>query len=290
MSLALNILEELRRNPGSTAEEVADAVKDTAVRVRQNLSVMGSPTGGKLVSKELDEVTRKPGYKITASGIAKLQLSSSGATPKTQPEVVKNTGSKDSVCHSEGQAVANKTPEPDAGTPPSKAEGAGGDDSNEKVLLSILYDIRQAIGDKDGKLMLGDLAGQIKGICEIGEAHRRDCDLWEKSMKSAIGEDYVIGVGIAIEKLKSELATERQAREALQEQINAYDELNHGHHYYFVIAPKRPIKMFKKLKNAREASKTAIRAGAAFAEVVPGLKAIGRAMRGAEWRGHDGVQ
>lgn len=208
-----------------------------------------------------------------------------GATPKTQPEVVKNTGSKDSVCHSEGQAVANKTPGPDAGTPPSKAEGAGGDDSNKQELLSILYDIRQAIGDKDGKLMLGDLAGQIKGICEIGEAHRRDCDLWEKSMKSAIGEDYVIGVGIAIEKLKSELATERQAREALQEQINAYDELNHGHHYYFVIAPKRPIKMFKKLKNAREASKTAIRAGAAFAEVVPGLKAIGRAMRGAEWRG-----
>lgn len=79
------------------------------------------------------------------------------------------------------------------------------------ALLNIIADIRAAIGDKTGKIMLGDLAEHIRAIYDLGEAHKRACIQWETMMMAAIGEDGVGSVAEAIEKLKSELAASRQA-------------------------------------------------------------------------------
>lgn len=76
-------------------------------------------------------------------------------------------------------------------------------------LLAVIADIHAAVRDSDGRIMLSDLAEHIRAIYELGEAHRRACMEWERSMMAAIGEDGVGSVVEAIGKLRAELSTLR---------------------------------------------------------------------------------
>lgn len=119
-----------------------------------------------------------------------------------QPAVAKNTGSSalDPLSPSEGAAVQPK-PAPVAVASTSTAPAAADDTFS---LLGVLADIRAAIGDS-GQIMLGGLAEHIRAIHDLGEAHRRACILWERSMMDAVGEDGVGDVVTAIGKLKDDL-------------------------------------------------------------------------------------
>ena len=84
------------------------------------------------------------------------------------------------------------------------------------------------------------------------------------------------------DRLRAELAIERQARKALQEQGNATDVTAAavGH---LVRVTKRPPMIRRKLEAARLAALGAVRAGAARADVLA-VVSVGVARRGAEWR------
>ena len=87
------------------------------------------------------------------------------------------------------------------------------------------------------------------------------------------------------DRLRAELATERQACEALQEQ--AGDEavdVKDAAVGYLVRVPKRAPLLRRKPESARAAALSAVRAGAAHAEVLA-VVPVGTARRGAEWRG-----
>jgi len=90
----------------------------------------------------------------------------------------------------------------------------------------------------------------------------------------------------AINRLSADLATERQAREALQERADVVDvefvapRLNAKG--YALKVPKRPLRSFGKEKTAKSAAMAAARAsgrGEVFA-LIP----VGVARKGAEWR------
>ena len=82
-------------------------------------------------------------------------------------------------------------------------------------------------------------------------------------------------------RLRAELAIERQARKALQEQGNATD-VTAAAVGYLVRVPKRPPMIRRKPEAARLAALSAVRAGAARAEVLA-VVPVGAARRGAEW-------
>lgn len=181
--------------------------------------------------------------------------------------------------------------------------------------LQVIYDIRKAIGDPTGKIMLCDLAEHIREIYKLGEAHKLACMSWETSMMQAVGEDGVSSVVAAIERLKSErdhaleedlwirahiaanpkestfdevvriIATERQARQALQEQFDNDPgvDVKDAASGYVVLASKRKPRRITRPESARDAAISAIRAGAQRAEVFA-LVPIGRALRGAVWK------
>lgn len=86
-----------------------------------------------------------------------------------------------------------------------------------------------------------------------------------------------------IEHLRSELATERQAHEALQEQSDAVD-VKDAAVGYLVRVTKRKPRYVTKPERARDAALAAVRAGAGRAEVLA-VVPVGVARRGAEWRG-----
>ena len=85
-------------------------------------------------------------------------------------------------------------------------------------------------------------------------------------------------------RLRAELATERQAREALQEQGDDAVDVKDAAVGYLVRVPKRRPMMRTKPESARAAALSAVRSGAAHAEVLA-VVPVGTARRGAEWRG-----
>jgi len=214
-------------------------------------------------------------------------------------------------------------------------------DINQEVssLLGIIADIRAAIGDPEGKIMMGELARHIKG----DYAFSASCDAEHYSLRmdvAAVSEklfehygpcklsfalrtmDMLIeaqhayisvqdrriaslsaiansadnrinslvndvtstrrSLGDALneaDRLRAELATERQAREALQEQAGTVEAVG-----YFVTSASHGPRYFSKRENAiRDAMKNA-RLGWCT-RVIPAGKPIGTARRGAEWRG-----
>lgn len=86
------------------------------------------------------------------------------------------------------------------------------------------------------------------------------------------------------DRLRAELATERQAREALQEQGDDAVDVKDAAVGYLVRVPKRRPMMRTKPESARAAALSAVRSGAAHAEVLA-VVPVGTARRGAEWRG-----
>lgn len=84
----------------------------------------------------------------------------------------------------------------------------------------------------------------------------------------------------------AELAYERSARVALQEQIEStvaptLESIDPAG--YLVRAPKRPLRTFSKAEAAQAAAMAAARNGSGRGEVFA-LVPVGKAVRGAEWR------
>ena len=94
-----------------------------------------------------------------------------------------------------------------------------------------------------------------------------------KSRSQAINES---------DRLRAELAAERQAREALQEQDGV--DVKDAAVGYLVRVTKRKPRYVTKPERARDAALAAVRAGAGRAEVLA-VVPVGVARRGAEWRG-----
>ena len=110
---------------------------------------------------------------------------------------------------------------------------------------------------------------------------------WEQKMEAAIGHDNVDNVVELIAKLKAELATERQAREALQEQLDSAQadpgvDVKDAAKGYLVRAPKRKLRVCNRGELAVQAAKAAAKNGSGYADVYA-LVQMGRAVRGAEW-------
>lgn len=229
MSATTAILEAIAASPGATSEEIAEATGIEHEKVRISLSAMGRGSFVPRVYCALDDVTNKPGYTLTKDGQRLLAKSTSGATP----------------------AVATHTADG------SQVEAV----ANEQALLAIIYDIRCAIGDKTGKLMLTELAQHIR--------------------------DTIDGKSAELDETRSALAIERNARQALQEQINADPavDVHTAARGYAVYSAKlkRPIRR-DTAEGAKDAALSHARSRSATAHVYA-LVPIGTAKAGAEWRG-----
>ncbi len=185
-------------------------------------------------------------------------------------------------------------------------------------LLNVIADIRAAIGDPEGKIMLGDLAAHIQRdigeLIESLEVEKRvsgsaisavahicehlgcddhnghvpvlraidalraqitslttDVTNTRRALSDALNE---------ADRMRSELAIERQARQALQEKVNAAPVP--AHKGYVLKTPKRAMRRFGEEAAAQSAAMAVARAGRT-GEVFA-LVPVGRAVRGAEWR------
>lgn len=170
---------------------------------------------------------------------------------------------------------------------PLLADASGAEDLQPKVAaLSGAYQMALAdlqartdslssacsvLGNASARLGLDEYAlpGQL---LDAIDTLRADLRAAMESRSQAINE---------ADRLRAELATERQARKALQEQGNATD-VTAAAVGYLVRVPKRPPMIRRKPEAARLAALGAVRAGASRAEVLA-VVPVGAARRGAEW-------
>lgn len=82
MSLIHDLLTSISKNPGITAQELAEELKQDLNRVRNNLYVNKN-----LVITKRDDVTRRPGYHLTAEGKAKVKAGASDQDDAPDPTV-----------------------------------------------------------------------------------------------------------------------------------------------------------------------------------------------------------
>ena len=128
------------------------------------------------------------------------------------------------------------------------------------------------LGNASARLGLDEYAlpGQL---LDAIDTLRADLQAAMKSRSQAINES---------DRLRAELATERQAREALQEQDGV--DVKDAAVGYLVRVTKRKPRYVTQPERARDAALAAVRAGAGRAEVLA-VVPVGVARRGAEWRG-----
>ncbi|MDI3489606.1 MAG: hypothetical protein PWP11_883 [Thauera sp.] len=151
MNLRFEILKAVAANPGAPINEIADAISYD--RQKTAWSVRDCAQDG-LLAKRLDDVTRQPGYTLTdagkkrlAEGPAKLQGGNLKKGAKTKTSF--NAGPRD---RAEANAKVEAVSEPAAAIPAPE----------NYSLLGVLADIREAVGDPTGKLMLSELAEHIR--------------------------------------------------------------------------------------------------------------------------------
>ncbi len=323
MSLMTDILGAVSRNPGGTVSELADTLETAEKRVRDNLI---HARNRELVTMRKDDVTSLPGYTLTTAGkefLAKSTTEAETPEPEYDPDSVSFDAKK--------RADANQR----------RAEDA---EKDAMTLMGIIADIRKAIGDPTGKIMLGDLAkaveertasavspaqfngfapnklppiliscvaklwpgsegmfwesflekmpariDEIKEALSAEESLRRQIDAVAAALP---GTDYMDppdggspSLAEQVARMRADLATERQARMALQEQMNADPgvDVKDAAVGYLVKAPKRKPRLLTKPESAVSAAMAAARNGSGRGEVFA-LVPVGRAVRGAEWK------
>ena len=137
--------------------------------------------------------------------------------------------------------------------------------------MEAVKEFKKVVAERD------DLRDRLDALTQQLEADtgRITADLQAalKSRSQAINES---------DRLRAELAAERQAREALQEQDGV--DVKDAAVGYLIRVTKRKPRYVTKPERARDAALAAVRAGAGRAEVLA-VVPVGVARRGAEWRG-----
>ncbi len=161
---------------------------------------------------------------------------------------------------------------------------------NDFSLLGVIADIRAAIGDKEGRIMLGDLAASVGEIAEERSRLRAE-NVALKTLNEAMP-----GFGAEHQEQRIDSLTKDviNTRAALTKAINEADRLRReltgaadvadAAVGYLVRAPKRKPRHITKQENAQAAALAAVRGGASRADVLA-LVPVGVARRGAEWQG-----
>lgn len=270
MSQIVAVLRAIADNPGGTIEELADSMRTHPSKVRNHVH-QAKHQGW--ASMRMDDVTHKPGYVLTDTGKAKLANAAAKPAKAAKAEAAAPAAAK--------------------ATEPAKADKSD-DASAAASLLGIIYEIRTAIGDPLGKIMLGDLAATIASrelqrsalSVELGEAEaqiRQNHD----ALAQLLPPDWPIdpsdmSTDDIIKQLAATLAATRAPAPATSDD-DAVDILDAAKGY-IVSASKRKPRRINRPEAARTAALAAVRNGAQRADVFA-LVPVGTAKRGAEWAG-----
>ena len=152
-------------------------------------------------------------------------------------------------------------------------------------------------GHEDLQMAAAALSGAYQmALAELSAAQHEDSELLDqarvvvdlRAQIDSLGTD-VMTTRTALthaineaDRLRAELAVERQACKTLQERSSTAPV--RAATSFIVRAAKRKPRTFSSIEKAREAAMAAIRAGAQRAEVCPMLPPVGVARKGAEWR------
>lgn len=282
------LLDAIARNPGATLQEISDAISERDERrVRSNLD---ATLQGRLIQRKLGDVTRRPGYWLTGAGREWLAKNSGGAP------AAPNRGGQFASSPSKTGADPGETAGGEPADDRSTSEGDALSEADESLLLDVVAQIRSAIGDTKGRIMLAELAQAVRDriraaaasvdhpddklamkVSELTEERTRQAEQIKRH-EQAITQWQEIGARLGFLGPEAALARVNELLEA-EPSIDVKDAAT----AYLVRAPKRRPQIRKNPEQAVAAAMAAARNGSGSGHVYA-LVPIGRAVRGAEWR------
>lgn len=279
-----NAHKALSRNPdGLTLEEIAGKLRTKVLKVSPQIRALHD--AGLI---ETFEEAGQPVYKLKAAPVAesgRAQIPppqydpASVAFPAADAAIPTKTYGP-SVLRA---IVSDLSGDSEGGETDAPAVDA---QREEFTLLGLLADIRAAAGDPSGKLMQDELVQHIAGVVKERDDLRERLDAQIQQWQTDTGR-LAADLRAAMEsrsraineadRLRAELAAERQAREALQEQSGVIQAAG-----YVLKAPKRLWRSCRNESSAKSIAMAAARRG--FRIKAFALVPIGEASPGAEWR------
>lgn len=167
------ILAYLSRNGLSPLADIMTGIGEPN-RAKAHSNVQAALTAG-LVVRERDDVTNQPAYKLTDAGREWIEANKHSGKPAPAPETPVCTKSQTAATPgAEEQAATPEVTPFDKPAPETNAPKLTEAQREEFTLLGVLADIRAAIGDPEGKIMLDELALHIK--TEIAFRDRETAD------------------------------------------------------------------------------------------------------------------
>ena len=269
-SLRQEIAQHLASTGEATAKQIAEAILQEKVEVARALNDMHKSAEAEREKKRGNEYV----YWLSAAAAAPKKadagiLASESLPTKTYPPETLRAMIEEHEAEKDGEP-SFLAPE-DYEMPPA----------DPVLLASANRMLCGRLEAKDAELLaqakvVVDLRDRLDALTQQWEADtgRITADLQAalKSRSQAINES---------DRLRAELAAERQAREALQEQDGV--DVKDAAVGYLIRVTKRKPRYVTQPERARDAALAAVRAGAGRAEVLA-VVPVGVARRGAEWR------
>lgn len=252
MSNRLKILAVLLKNGAQTYDELEMATQIERSPLR--IAVNDAKKAGH-ISMGRDDVTHQPAYKITADGTKWLKSNAAKkAHEQTQPAVVENTGSRESV-----SPVGQSRPPAEVAAADRDAGASHDAPAGSNELKFALGMIRKALGiDHDDSI---GIVPTIEALIESNSEWRKSAD--EKGIESDRWFDRTLelerqlaGAYLELDELRGNLFTDKHPA---PETIQPVDltEVAIG---YLVRVPKRKPRLCLKPERAAEAAQAATKA------------------------------
>lgn len=209
------ILAYLNRNGLSLLADIMTGIGEPN-RSKAHSHVQAALKAG-LVVRKRDDITNEPGYKLTDAGVEWIKANLS-AKPSAQEQTAEPERTPFDEPAAGGDSEGSKADAPAAPLTETQQE--------EFTLLGVIADIRKAIGD-EGRIMLGDLAGEIGNIVkarnDFFDEFKRITKVCEPLTEQLVPHDLfniAEAVQIALQRLK-DVAALQSDRDDLRARLDA---------------------------------------------------------------------
>lgn len=210
------ILAYLNRNGLSTTADIMAGIGEP-VRTKAQNNINAAAQDGLIVRKR-DDVTNQPAYEITEAGRAWLKANGREPNPKAPAKATPPVCTKSQTTAAAGDSEGGEADAPVSPLTEARRE--------EFTLLGVIADIRKAIGD-EGRIMLGDLAGEIGNIVktrrDFFDDFKRITKVCEPLTEQLVPHDsfnIAEAVQIALQRLK-DVAALQSERDDLRARLDA---------------------------------------------------------------------
>lgn len=264
MSMRLNIMQCIARDIVALDDIIAEIGGD-AQKVRNNLQAARTD---KLIASYVDDVTKRPAYKLTAAGREWLKDKAPSSQPQGKPKAQAEAGTEERMLREQIDLLRGERDE--------LARQYGALKAAYDAYDQPICTAHQTLSDAG--IGVGRIDVRVMDLVAVRNAHGNELD----GIRQVLGKYVATGADPEQFEVIDLARKVAQLVIAMREQLGAAQDVKDAARGYLVRAPKRRPRILMKPESAVAAAMAAARNGSGRGDVYA-LVPVGSAVRGAQW-------